>query len=123
MIGVHISGIYYNLLFGRSENFYPRLSLDPDLSVFRLQSLLTGDPPSILGMATDCRMPTEQEENTYEQDQVPLGCGVILNCGKCLTDIYCSWCMVLPIYSGMFVAGNQDNSHFKSAGSSNCPGA
>lgn len=88
MIGVHISGIYYNLLFGRSENFYPCLSLDPNLCVFRLQSLLTGDPPPILGMATDCRMPTEQEENTYEQDQVPIGCGAIIYYGKNLTNIY-----------------------------------
>ena len=71
---MHISQIYYNLLFGRSKKFYLHLSIDPNLCAVHIQSLLIGDHPPILGMATDGHMPIE--------------CGVINNWTKCLTNIY-----------------------------------
>jgi hypothetical protein len=58
---------------------------------FWFQSLLTDHAPSILEMTIDCRIPTEQEADTYEQDHgqyhVPIGCKVDPNCEKCLADI------------------------------------
>jgi hypothetical protein len=84
MIGGHISGIYYNLLFGRFRNYYP--SMTPT-ECFPFQGLFTDHPPSILDMEIGCHLPTEDEEATYDRD-VSLGCEVITNRRKCLADGY-----------------------------------
>jgi hypothetical protein len=38
-------------------------------------------------MTIDCRIPTEEEDDTYDQDKIPVGCEVIPNCEKCLANI------------------------------------
>ena len=38
------------------------------------QSLVTGRPPIILSTFIDCRIPTSEEEELYQEGEVPVGC-------------------------------------------------
>lgn len=40
------------------------------------QSLVTGRPPALLTTYIDCHLPTADEENLFQQDEVPLGFGI-----------------------------------------------
>ncbi|KAF5384413.1 hypothetical protein D9615_003300 [Tricholomella constricta] len=40
------------------------------------QSLVTGRPPALLTTYIDCRVPTADDENLFQQDEVPLGFGI-----------------------------------------------
>ena len=40
----------------------------------RWQSLVTGRPPSLLITYIDCQIPTTEEQDLYQEGEVPLGC-------------------------------------------------
>ncbi|TRM67025.1 hypothetical protein BD626DRAFT_396566 [Schizophyllum amplum] len=46
------------------------------LSAVMWQSLVTGRPPVILSTFIDCRIPTSEEEDLYQEGEVPVGFGV-----------------------------------------------
>ncbi|KAL1745949.1 hypothetical protein HDZ31DRAFT_35219 [Schizophyllum fasciatum] len=46
------------------------------LSAIMWQSLVTGRPPVILSTFIDCRIPTSEEEELYQEGEVPVGFGV-----------------------------------------------
>ncbi|KAG6808486.1 hypothetical protein H0H92_003983 [Tricholoma furcatifolium] len=54
------------------------LALQPALgqSIVTVKSLVTGRPPTILSEYIDCHIPTVDDENRFQQDEVPLGFGI-----------------------------------------------
>ena len=38
------------------------------------QSLVTGRPPSLLTSCIDCRIPTVEDENAFQEEEIPIGC-------------------------------------------------
>ncbi|KAJ7594047.1 hypothetical protein C8J56DRAFT_426624 [Mycena floridula] len=53
------------------------------------QSLVTGRPPAILSLYIDCRIPTPEEEEIFQQGEVPLGFGIwgIRASDECLVHV------------------------------------
>uniref|UniRef100_A0A0W0FW73 Zn(2)-C6 fungal-type domain-containing protein n=1 Tax=Moniliophthora roreri TaxID=221103 RepID=A0A0W0FW73_MONRR len=73
-IGIHVDPLMWK--FEGRELYERRVYFWNLLSATLWQSLVTGRPPAILSNYIDCKIPTAEEENTYQQGEVPLGFGI-----------------------------------------------
>ncbi|KAK1227718.1 hypothetical protein PQX77_009269 [Marasmius sp. AFHP31] len=73
-IGVHVDPSMWN--FQGRELYERRVYFWNLLSATLWQSLVTGRPPAILSNYIDCKIPTAEEEDKFQQGEVPLGFGI-----------------------------------------------
>ncbi|EDR10520.1 uncharacterized protein LACBIDRAFT_317008 [Laccaria bicolor S238N-H82] len=73
-IGFHVDPVIWGLK-GR-EAYDRRVYFWNLMSAVLWQSLVTGRPPSLLTSYVDCRIPTEEDEDLFQQGEVPLGFGI-----------------------------------------------
>ncbi|KAK7028823.1 hypothetical protein VNI00_014836 [Paramarasmius palmivorus] len=73
-IGIHIDPSMWK--FEGRELYERRVYFWNLLSATLWQSLVTGRPPAILSNYIDCKIPTAEEEATYQHGEVPLGFGI-----------------------------------------------
>ncbi|KAL0575347.1 hypothetical protein V5O48_006626 [Marasmius crinis-equi] len=73
-IGVHVDPSMWN--FQGRELYERRVYFWNLLSATLWQSLVTGRPPAILSNYIDCKIPTAEEEATFQQGEVTLGFGI-----------------------------------------------
>ncbi|KAF8077997.1 hypothetical protein FPV67DRAFT_1557423 [Lyophyllum atratum] len=62
--------------FGGKEAYERRVYFWNLMAGVLWQSLVTGRPPALLTTYIDCHLPTADDENLFQQDEVPLGFGI-----------------------------------------------